>query len=205
MTVLEARIDVHRVDDVTFTVDTNAFLDAIGPTDRKVEDALNEALDAYVDEHAYYASERWYNLLYERDSGKVLHHAMATALGVDADEVSTDYGFCTCNWENLLSDDLGGTLWDIADGRRYLTIESGDHGFMNATVGVRAVECDEPAYVIETSSRWVMIGCTECDHSLDTANDRVAWTDLTRNDDGWALDDLFCPRCGHAMVAEVWI
>lgn len=206
MTVLEATIDVHRVDDVTVTVDTDAFLEAIGPVDRKVEDALNEALDAYVDEHAYYQSECWYSLSYERDSQKVLRAALATALGTEVGDVSTDYGFSTCNWENALSADFGGTLWEIADGRRFLTIESGDRGFMNATVSVGSVECEEPVYVIEHGSRWVMIGCTECDCRLDTAHDRIAWTELTRqDDDGWALDGLFCPQCGHPMIAEVWI
>src|SRR5437868_8919202 len=128
MTTIEVSIDVHCIDDVTFTVDTSEFLEALGPVDRKVEDALNEALDAYVDEHAYYHSERWYSLLYERDSQKVLQGALATALDTDPDDLSTDYGFCTCNWENHLSEDLGGTLWDTVDGRRFLTIESGDRG-----------------------------------------------------------------------------
>ncbi|GAA4100947.1 hypothetical protein [Actinomadura miaoliensis] len=206
MTAIEATIAVHRPDDVTFTVDTDAFLGAIGPTDKKVQDALNEALDAYVDEHAYYHSERWYSLLHERDSRKVLREALASSLGLDTDEVSADYEFCTGDWESVLSEDFGGTLWDTADGRRFLTIESGDRGFMNTTVGVRSVECEEPAYVIASCSQWVMIGCTACEYCVDTAHERVTWTNLTRqDDDGWALDDLFCPRCGHRMIAEVWI
>ncbi|MFI0411950.1 hypothetical protein [Actinomadura sp. 3N508] len=206
MTTIAVSIDVHRTDDVTFTVDTGEFLEAIGPVDRKVEDALNEALDSYVDEHAYYQSERWYSLLHERDSQKVLHHALATALGIDADEVSTDYSFCTCNFENHLSEDLGGTLWDVADGRRYLTIESGERGFMKAAVEVRAITCEEPAYVITVNSTEVQIGCTACDFALDTGHDRITWTDLTRIDeDGWARDGLFCPRCQAPLTVEVWI
>ncbi|TDB89137.1 hypothetical protein E1264_09200 [Actinomadura sp. KC216] len=204
MTTIEVSIDVHRLDDVTFTVDTGEFLEAIGPVDRKVEDALNEALDAFVDEHAYYQSERWYSLLHERDSQKVLHHALATALGIDTDEVSTDYSFCTCNFENHLSEDFGGTVWDITDGRRFLTIESGARGFMNASVEVRAITCEEPSYVIAVNSTEVQIGCTACEFTLDTGHERVIWTDLTREDeDGWARDGLFCPRCQAPLTAEV--
>jgi hypothetical protein len=206
MTTIAVSIEVHRADDVTFTVDTSEFLEAIGPVDRKVEDALNEALDAYVDEHAYFQSERWYSLVHERDSQKVLHHALSTALGIDADELSADYSFCTCNWENHLSEDLGGTLWDIADGRRFLTIESGERGFMNAAVEVRKIECEEPAYVIAVNSTEVQIGCTACDFTLDTGHDSITWTDLTRTDEnGWSRDELSCPRCENPLTAEVWI
>jgi len=206
MTMLEVESSVHAADDVTFMVDTDAVLDAIGPVDPKIEDALNTALDAYVDDHAYYASEQWYSLLHERDSQEVLRTALASALGIDPEDVSSDYGWCTCNWENILSEDMGGSLWDVADGRRYLTIESGERGFMNAVVGVRSVDCEEPEYVIATATRWVMLGCTECDFIVDTAHEHVRWTELTRlDDDGWPQDGLFCPRCGHSLSAEIWI
>lgn len=206
MTVIEATVTVHRVDDVTFSVDTGAFLDAIGSVDRKIEDALNDALDAYVDEHAYYHSERWYSLTYERDGHKVLRECLAATLGLDVDDVTSDYGFCTCNWENVLSEDFGGTLWNAADGRRWLTLESGARGSMNALVGVRAVTCEEPAYTIEVASRHVMLGCTPCEYRLDTSSERITWSDLTRDDgEGWALDGLFCPRCDHAVTAAVHI
>jgi hypothetical protein len=204
MTLINAKIDVHSADDVTLIVETNEFLDAIGPVDDKIERALDEALEAYVDEHAYYHSERWYSLIHERDSQEVLRGGLATALDIDSDDISADYSFCTCNWQNNLSEDFGGTLWTVADGHRYLTIESGEHGYMNSAVGVRSVEYDEPEYLIVHSTSEVMIGCTECDFGLDTAHDRIEWADLTRQDDDeYALDDLFCPRCGHTMVAQV--
>jgi hypothetical protein len=77
---------------------------------------------------------------------------------------------------------------------------------MNATVGVRSVEYAEPAYLIAYGTSEVVIGCTKCDLSLDTTRDQIKWGDLTRQDDDeYPLDDLFCPSCGHIMIAQVCI
>lgn len=100
MANITAKIDVHGFDDVTFNVDTGEFLDAIGPVDQGVEDAVNEALDAYVAAYATFPSECWFSLWQERDRQKILRQALATALMIEPEEVSADYSFATCNWEN---------------------------------------------------------------------------------------------------------
>jgi hypothetical protein len=206
MTVISATINVHRSDDVTFGLDTDEFLDGVGPVDDKIEVTLNEVLDAYLEAHAEYDSQCWYGLDGEEGSRELLKSALAKALSVDADDVWPEYEFCTSNWESLLTEDFGGTLWHIADGREYLTIESGDYGRMKVHVDVRSVECEDPSYVIASCSSNVMIGCTYCSFTFDTSHQRAEWERFTRSDDAGLLrEGLYCPDCGYPMVAEVYI
>jgi hypothetical protein len=176
---IKARIEVHAVDDVTAHLDTAELLDAVGAVDRQLEDAVNQALDAYVDEHAYGRYERWYNLSAEPNTERVLRTALATALQIHPNDLTADYSFSTRNWENLLSEDFGGTLWRTTA---------------------------EPEYVIVSCSSNVLIGCTRCGFALDTAHERVSWRQLTRTDsDGWVCDGLFCPTCDAPVATECWI
>jgi len=205
MTVIRAAINVHRADDVTFTIDTDEFLDAIGPVAKDVEATLNETLDQSTNELAEYAGQHWYALNGGRDRHNVLGSALAKALGVSDDDLAPDYTFCTSNWTNVLSEDFGGTLWHVKDGRQFLTIESGDAGRMKASVDVREADCQDPSYVIATCSSDVMLGCTNCRFALDTAHQRVAWERLTRSGSEGVSEGLHCPDCGEPVISEVWI
>jgi hypothetical protein len=159
-----------------------------------------------VAEHAEYVSQCWYSLSSAGGSGQVLKTALAKALKMAEDEVMVDLGFCTCNWENLLSSDFGGTLWSATDGSRLLTIESGEVGRMLSAVQVRRVECSEPSYALQCCSSTAQIGCTQCRFLVEELPRWPDWKKLTRcGTDGVVLKGLYCPHCGGPLVAEVWI
>lgn len=204
----EPTVTVHRFDDVVVTVDLVEFLDEIGEVDVELQTRLNAELEAYVEENSEFYGETWYNLFAERDSGKVLRLALAKTLDVDPDDPYPLYGFCTANWDNVLSDDFGGTLWGTSEGL-FLTVESDGFG-MNKTVELRPVSCSEPVVVIAAGSSHIRLGCTSCTFHLETTHHVVDWEQLTRPDPDPSFSDvprdgLFCPICGQPVVAELLI
>lgn len=198
----EATVTVHDFDDVTISVDLVEFLDEIGEIDPELQERLNAELDFYVQTHAEYYGESWYNLTAEKDSdsGKVLRLALAATLGVDSDDPYPLYAFTTSNWDNLLSQDFGGTVWGTSKGE-FLTVES-DGLWLKQRVELRPIDCSEPVWVIATASSHARLGCTVCSFHLDTTCDRLDWAELTRPDPQSSEDPcegLFCPRCGHPV------